>query len=65
MLAGRLMRAPQCIDDVAMHCADGGICDETRMLRIRDTLVQFMRCDFDAEDHAYMKFCDDAAAMLA
>lgn len=65
MLAGRHMRALQCIDDLAMHCADGAICDEKKMFKIRDTLVQFMRCDFDAEDAACMKFCDDAAAMLA
>lgn len=35
MLAGRHMRALQCIDDVAMHCADGAICDidETKCSR--------------------------------
>ena len=65
MLAGRHMRALQCIDDVAMHSVDGAICDETELFKIRDALLQFMRCVFDSEDPVCVEFCEDAAAKLA
>lgn len=58
------MRALQCIDDVTMHCADAVICDETKLFKIRDVLLQFMRCAFDLEDPVCMEFCEDAAVML-
>lgn len=65
MLAGRHMRALQCIDDVMMHCADGAICADEKLYKICDVLLQFMRCTFDEKDPKCMMFCEDAAAKLA
>ncbi|BDA41856.1 hypothetical protein COCOBI_02-6510 [Coccomyxa sp. Obi] len=53
------------IDDVAMHATDGAIGDEAKLFRIREVLLQFMRCVFDETDPACISFCEDAAAMLA
>ena len=64
-LAGDHMRALMCIDDIAMHCADGAINDENKLYRIRAALLKVMRYAFDAEDPACVKFCENAAAKLA
>ncbi|CAL8463029.1 g2563 [Coccomyxa elongata] len=65
MLAGRYMRALQCIDDIMMHAGDAAISEENKMPKIRESLLQFMRCVFDEKDPDCAKFREDAAAMLA
>lgn len=51
-LGGSYIRAIQCIDEVAMHCADEAINDLNKVYRIRAALLKYVRYTADAEDLA-------------